>query len=264
MLQTKSKRAGVGTSLGAAQSKNASFDSVASVANRLLVTPKKVCAILTALMNIAADRAQIRSTVRFDQPSRAAMCRVRVQSVAIHANKIERAHDKALADKMQRNRSNCPIRQEAASNAQRSMRTFENDGDHEAKGAQEKAEQAGSIAARVTDSRLSLPVVLFHSISGMSYRAAIVSRGHCSRRKSQRSRPEGDGVCGADHRATAEIRRCLLRAAASVEIRSRSASRTTAAPTGRRRKASHHALPRRSVNLPGSSRTMIGNVQEHC
>jgi hypothetical protein len=55
MLQTKFERAGVGTSLGAARLKNATFDSVA---NRLLVTPKKVCAILTAFMKIAAGLAQ--------------------------------------------------------------------------------------------------------------------------------------------------------------------------------------------------------------
>jgi len=87
MLQTKSKRAGVGTSVGPARLKNATFDSVA---NRLLVTPKKVCANLTAFMKIAASLPQIRSTVRFDQPSSASMCKVRMQSVVIHANLIER------------------------------------------------------------------------------------------------------------------------------------------------------------------------------
>jgi hypothetical protein len=69
------------------------------------------------------------------------------------------AHEQALANKIQRTGSKSSLRQDLERCGQRSQQVFENDSDHETKGAEKTAEQAG-IRCKARDRMKAIPYAL--------------------------------------------------------------------------------------------------------
>jgi hypothetical protein len=118
-----------------------------------------------------------RSKVFSDQASNTPTCIEWVEPTA--TRRIQgNAHDQIIADKIQRGGSRRPIRQTAAWRGRRIIQTFENDRDHEAQGAQEKAAQAGNRRA-IRDRMKAALCLPTHPALSRACRTERYSKANC-------------------------------------------------------------------------------------